>query len=90
MAWQDRKYADAALRLAGLVLLCVAVLVARHLFAASDPQGKVTASAYLLALIGMASACGGAAMAVLGRHLFDEVELSARWTIHESPRRQRD
>ncbi|HMI19543.1 MAG TPA: hypothetical protein VK533_08370 [Sphingomonas sp.] len=87
MAWHDRKYADASLRLAGLALLCVAILVARHLFTAPDPQGKVTASAYLLALIGMASACTGAALAVLGRHLFDEVELSARWTIHVPPQR---
>ena len=90
MAWHDRKYADATLRLAGLALLCLAALVARDLFAAPDPQGKVTAAAYLLALIGMTSACAGAAMAALGRHLFDEVELSARWTIHESPRRRRD
>jgi len=88
MAWHDRKYADASLRVAGLALLCVAVLVARRLFATPDPQGKVTASAYLLALIGMASACAGAALAVLGRHLFDEVELSARWTIHTPPRRR--
>jgi hypothetical protein len=87
MAWHDRKYADAGLRLVGLALLSVAVLVGRHLFAAPNPQGKVTASAYLLALIGMASACAGAALAVLGRHLFDEVELSERWTIHVPPRR---
>jgi hypothetical protein len=88
MAWHDREYADPVLRLAGLALLCVAVLVGRHLFAVPDPRGKVTASAYLLALIGMASACTGAALAVLGRHLFDEVELSARWTIHTPPRRR--
>ncbi len=90
MAWHDRKYADAVLRLTGLALLGFAIMVARHLFAAPDPQGKVTATAYLLALIGMVSACAGAAMAVLGRHLFDEVELSARWTIHQPPRRRRD
>jgi hypothetical protein len=87
MAWHKRKYAGPALRLAGLALLCVAVLVGRHLFAASDPQGRVRASAYLLALIGMASACAGAALSVLGRHLFDEVELSERWTIHVPPGR---
>ena len=82
MAWHDRKYADAALRLAGLASLCVAALVARPLFAAADPQGRLRASAYLLALIGVISGCAGAAMTVLGRHLFDEVELSARWAIH--------
>jgi hypothetical protein len=89
MAWHDRKYADVSLRMAGLVSLCVATLIARHLFAAPDPQGKVTVSAYLLALIGMASACTGAALVVLGRHLFDQVELSERWTIH-TVRRRRD
>lgn len=82
MAIYERKHADLALRLAGLLLLALAVLIGHHLFAVADITGKVRASAYLLALIGMASACSGAALAVLGRHLFDQVELPARWTIH--------
>jgi hypothetical protein len=82
MAWRNRKYADAALRLTGLALLCGAALIARHLFAAADPQARARVSPYLFALIGMIAASAGAAMAVLGRHLFDEVELSARWAIH--------
>ncbi len=82
MAAHERKYADLALRLSGLLLLALAVLIGRHLFAVPDATGKIRASAYLLALIGMVSACPGAAMAVLGRHLFDQVELPARWIIH--------
>jgi hypothetical protein len=70
-------------------LLCVAALIARHLFAAADPQARARASAYFLALIGMIGASAGAAMAVLGRHLFDEVELPARWAIHVPQRRDR-
>jgi len=86
MVWYDRKYADTALRLGGLALLCGAALIARHLFAAADPQARARASAYFFALIGMIGASAGAAMAALGRHLFDKVELSARWAIHV-PRR---
>jgi hypothetical protein len=87
MALYERKYGDLTLRLTGVLLLSLAVLIGRHLFAVPDVTGKVRLSAYLLALIGMASACAGAALAVLGRHLFDQVELPARWTIH-LPERQ--
>ena len=82
MAMHERKFADLALRLAGLLLLALAALIGRHLFAVPDLTARFRASAYLLALVGMVSACAGAALAVLGRHLFDQVELPARWTIH--------
>jgi hypothetical protein len=86
MHWYERKYASLLLRLAGLLLLAVAVLIGRHLFGVADPSGKIRAGAYLLALIGMASACAGAALTMLGRHLFDQVELPARWIVHIPPR----
>jgi hypothetical protein len=82
MHWYERKYAGLVLRLIGLLLLMLATLIGRHLFGVADLAAKTRPSAYALALIGMASACSGAALAVLGRHLFDQVELSARWTIH--------
>jgi drug/metabolite transporter (DMT)-like permease len=85
MAWHERKYAGAMLRLAGLMLLAFAGLIGRRLFLAADPTATVRATAYLFALIFMASACAGAALAVLGRHLFDQVELPARWRIHVHP-----
>ena len=82
MAFHERRYAGLGLRLTGLLLIGLAALVARHLFGAADPTAKVRASAYLLAGIGMVSGCAGAALAVLGRHLFDQVDLPARSTIH--------
>lgn len=82
----DWKYGDLALRCAGLLLLGLAAMIGRHLFAAADPSAKARLSAYLLALIGIASASAGAAMTLLGGHLRDRVELSARWTIHITDR----
>ncbi len=89
MAWHEKRWAGFLLRLAGVALLCVAALIARHLFAVADPAAKTAPLVYLLALIGMTSASAGSAMAVLGRHLFDQVELSERWTIHNAARRRR-
>ena len=82
MAMHERKFADLALRLAGLLLLTLAWLIGRHLFAVPDVTASFRPSAYLLALVFTTSACAGAALAALGRHLFDQVELPARWTIH--------
>lgn len=87
MALRNRRHADLALRSAGLLLLGLAALIGRHLFAVPDSGAMHDPIAYLFALIGMGSACAGAALTVLGRHLFDQVELPARWTIHEPPRR---
>lgn len=86
MAWYERKYAGAMLRLAGLVLLAIAMLIGRRLFLAADPAARVRATAYLLALAFMISGCAGAALAALGQHLFDQVELPARWRIHTAAR----
>ena len=87
MALRNLYRADLALRVVGLLLLCLAALIGRRLFAVPDSGAKYDPIAYLLALIGMSSACAGAALTVLGRHLFDQVELPARWTIHEPSRR---
>jgi hypothetical protein len=88
MAWQDRKYARLGLRLAGALLLGVAGLIGHRLFATPDPQAKREPVAYLLALMGMSSVSTGAALTVLGRHLFDQVDLPPRWRIHNMPRRK--
>jgi len=71
------------------MLLVLAALVGRYLFAVADPQATFRAVNYLLALIGIVSACGGAALTLLGPHLFDQVELSPRWTIHDTTWRKR-
>ena len=86
MAWHERKYAGPALRLAGLALLALAVEAGRHIFVAADPTAKLRALPYLMGLIWIASLSAGAALAVLGPHLFDQVELPARWRIHILPR----
>jgi hypothetical protein len=87
MAWHERKYAGGVLRLTGLTLLALAEKVGGHIFAAADPGARSRALPYLLALVWMVSLCAGAVLAALGRHLFDQVELPARWRIHALPRR---
>ena len=89
MGWHDRKYSGALLRATGLLLLTVAFLVARNLFSAPDAHARSEPLCYLLAGVGVASASIGAALFVLGRHLFDEVELSSRWTIYRPGRARR-
>jgi len=41
MAWHERKYAGATLRLAGLALLALAFVVGRNLFAVADLAAKL-------------------------------------------------
>jgi hypothetical protein len=87
MEWHERKYVGLALRLAGLILGAIAWRLGHHLFAIPDPRAKLRPLSYLLALVWVMSACAGSALAVLGRHLFDPVELPARWRIHPAPRK---
>ena len=89
MEWHRRKYADAAMRAIGLALLLPAAMIGRRLFAVADPQATVRPLAYLLGLLFFAGASSGTALLVLGRHLFDQIELSARWTIHNQRRANR-
>ena len=90
MAWHERKYAGPLLRLAGVALLALAARIGCHIFAAADPSAKLRALPYLIGLLWIVSLCLGAAFAVLGSHLFDQVELPARWRIHVLPRDQSD
>jgi len=89
MAFHERKYASLGLRLAGLALLGAGALIWRHLFAASDPTAKLRILPYLMAAIGMVSTSVGAALTLFGRHLFDQVDLSPRWTVHAAAREAR-
>jgi hypothetical protein len=89
MAWHDGKHSGAILRATGLLLVTVAVRVAHALFHAPDAHARSEPICYLLACIGMASASAGAVLVVLGRHLFDQVELSSRWTIYRPGRARR-
>jgi len=89
MPLHERKYASLGLRLAGLVLLGLGALIWRHLFAVSDPAARFKVLPYLLGLIGIASTSTGAALAALGHHLFDQIDLSPRWTVHTAAREAR-
>ena len=72
-----KPWSGLIIRIAGLVLLAIAAFSARRLFARAmtPPDGLE----YFLALIAFASASAGCAMTTLGAHLFDQVEVSARW-----------
>ena len=84
MTWHRTIKADVTLRAGGALLLCLAGLAARHLFGAG---ARVAAPLdYGLAAIGFAAASIGSALLWTGRHLFDQIELSPRWTIYARSR----
>lgn len=79
--WRTRR-ADRTLRLLGLVLLAVAGVALRWLYGLHVPPQSAGVLAYGLAAIGYMAASSGAALVMLGRHLFDEVAISPRWGRH--------
>ena len=83
MAWHRHGWAGAVIRLGGAMLLGIAYLAGARLFAA--PSARPDA---LFALILFTSGCAGSAMLVLGAHLFDQVEVSRRWSPIPSPLRR--
>lgn len=80
-AWHRSRKADLGLRLMGIMLCALAYLSISHLVALhpNPPPRSAGAAGYWLAAIGFLSAGGGGAMTILGHHLFDEIEVSARW-----------
>lgn len=80
-AWHRSWTADIALRALGLALCGVAYAAITHLIAARPPAPPRSAGFvdYSLATIGFLTASAGTALALLGRHLFDDIEISARW-----------
>jgi hypothetical protein len=87
MAWHRKRWADLTLRAAGVLLLCLAALIAHRLFGAG-PHPEVLLD-YPLAALGFVSVSTGSALLWLGCHLFDQIELSARRTIYRDARRDR-
>jgi hypothetical protein len=77
--WHRSWKADIGLRLLGLVGCGVAWAALSHLFAMRPPARSPGVFAYALAAIGFVSASAGAALTLLGHHLFDEIEVSSRW-----------
>lgn len=79
--WRTRR-ADRVLRLSGLVLLAVAGVALRWLTALHVPPQSAGLLAYGLGAVTYVTASSGAALVMLGRHLFDEVAISPRWGRH--------
>lgn len=77
--WHRSWRGDVALRVAGLLLGWISCGAFRRLAAMEVPHHAAGLFAYALAAIGFLAASGGGAMLMLGRHLFDRIEVSARW-----------
>lgn len=80
-SWTPHRNVRLALRPIGVVLLALAYLAARTLRAralagpiAGDPL------AWLLAAASFVLMSGGATLAVIGHHLFDQVAFARRWS----------
>ena len=78
-AWHQSRRADLGLRASGLLLCWISYAAIARLVALHVPPQSAEALAYGLAAIGFIAASGGSAMLFLGHHLFDEIEVSARW-----------
>ena len=85
-AWPRSRRAAGALRGGGLILWMIAYSAMTHLRAGHPSPVSPGAMALALATIGFLGASAGTALVMLGRHLFDEVEVSARWRTRTSPR----
>ena len=85
--WYERPGAGWLIRLGGLMLIGIAALAAMALCnrAHMTPPHQGTPLEDLLALVAFVSASAGAAMATLGRHLFDRVEVASPWPHYYPP-----
>lgn len=86
-AWHRSRRADIGLRAIGLGLCAAAYLALARLAAIAQPPQSASTLAFALAAVGFLAASVGSAMTLLGHHLFDEVEVSARWQ-HRLPDEQ--
>ncbi|NLS27109.1 hypothetical protein S2M10_21020 [Sphingomonas sp. S2M10] len=78
-AWHRSRRADLGLRALGLGLCAVAYFAVARLAALAQPLQAGSMMGLVLAAIGFVCGSIGSAMTMLGRHLFDEVQLSTRW-----------
>lgn len=80
-AWHRSRKADLGLRLLGLVLCAIAygsisqLIVVRAAHVGEDPD----IFCFALAALGFLAASAGGALTCHGHHLFDEIEVPARW-----------
>ena len=76
--WHRTLAGDLALRVSGAILLGLAWQAIESL-ARIDGAGAHSPVAFALAAAGFFAGSAGSACIALGRHLFDEVEISERW-----------
>jgi hypothetical protein len=72
---------DLFLRAAGLGLISLAVFAARHLYFMEHlpPVHQASPAEMAVAAIAYLSASAGVILAVIGIHIYDQVEIPARW-----------
>jgi hypothetical protein len=83
--WHERTIAKLGLRAAGLVLLAIAYWAGSALYRRFAGSLAHPPLEYLLASVTIVCTSGGAAMTVMGHHLFDQVEVSSRWAKRPPP-----
>ena len=79
VAWHRSRQADLGLRALGLMFWTMAYFAVRTLVAARINPQSAGALAYGLATIAFLGTSAGSALAFLGNHLFDQIEVSSRW-----------
>jgi xanthosine utilization system XapX-like protein len=89
--WRHNRVADTSVRAGGFAMLGLAGISVHALTAlrAGLSQGAPPPWVFGLAMIGFIGASFGSALVVLGRHIFDRVEISERWA-RRSPILPRD
>lgn len=78
-AWYRSRRADLGLRASGLLLCGIAYTAVSRLSAMHISPQTAGVFAYAFAAIGFLTASAGSALVLVGRHLFDEIEVSERW-----------
>lgn len=89
-AWHRSRRADFGLRALGSGLCVTAWLAVQRLVSLHVEPQSAGLFAYALAFAGFICASAGSAMTILGAHLFDEVEVSARWQYRPPEARSHD
>lgn len=82
MSIAKRGFAQSALiRVVGLLLIATSLFAIRHLSVSihMTPRHTATLAELGLAAVGFLGASSGSALTFLGGHIFDRVEISARW-----------
>lgn len=74
-SWRHLSFLDSGLRGAGLIVSALGLMALAWVIERHGAGGL----AYVLATAGFFGVCIGGALVSYGRHLFDVVEVSARW-----------